>query len=268
MYQITKNKNDRSDIMNHNLKDMIKKNRLLFGSWITLGHTSIPDIMSYAKFDWLSIDMEHSVIDIQKSQELIRVIELKGITPLVRITSNDAPLIKRVMDAGSYGVIVPMINTKKDALKAVKAVKYPPLGTRSVGLARAQGYGKTFNEYKSWVNKYSIIIAQIEHIDAVRNIDEIFSVKDIDGYIIGPYDLSASLGISGELNNKKVLEAEKMVMESANEYNKIAGIHVVEPNVKLVIDKINMGYKFIAVSTDFLFLENACTKIMDKIKNG
>lgn len=252
--------------MNNNLKKLLKKNELSFGSWITLAHTSIPEIMAQAKFDWLVIDLEHSAIDIQKTQELIQIIDLKGITPLVRLTANDASLIKRVMDAGAYGVIVPMVNNKEDAIRSVKAVKYPPVGTRSVGLARAQGYGTTFDEYKSWINKDSIIIVQIEHIDAVKNIDEIFSIKEIDGYIIGPYDLSASLNKPGELNDKKVLDAEKMVLKSAKKYGKIAGIHVVEPKSKLVLEKIKMGYKFVAISTDFLFLGNASTNIMTEIK--
>lgn len=252
--------------MNQKLKKIIKNKELSFGSWITLGHPSIPEIMARAGFQWLVIDMEHSAIDIQKSQDMIQIIDLKGITPLVRLTANDPALIKRVMDAGAYGVIVPMVKTKEDALKAVKAVKYPPLGTRSVGLARAQGYGKTFDEYKSWINKYSIIIVQIEHIDAVNNIEDIFSVDEIDGYAIGPYDLSASLGMAGDLNHDKVLDAEKKVLEVSKKYSKIAGIHVIKPDVNSTLDKIRMGYRFIAVSIDFLFLGDACINTMDEIR--
>ncbi len=245
---------------------MIKRKELTFGSWITLGHPSIPEIMLGANFDWMVIDMEHSAIDISSAQELIQIIDLKGSTPLVRLTNNDPALIKRVMDAGAYGVLVPMVNTKEDAIKAVKAVKYPPIGSRSVGLARAQGYGKTFDEYKQWVNKNSIIIVQIEHIDAVRNIDEILSIKEIDGYIIGPYDLSASLGIPGDLKNEKVIAAEKKVLNAVKKHDKIAGIHVVQPDPDLVFKKISMGYNFIAIGTDFLFLGNACEKIMNEVR--
>ena len=252
--------------MNQRLKEIIRNNKLSFGSWITLGHTSIPEIMASAGFEWLVIDMEHSAINIQKAQELIQIIDLKNIAPLVRLTENDSGLIKRVMDAGACGIIVPMIKTKEDALKAVKAVKYPPLGERSVGLARAQGYGKTFGKYKSWINRDSIVIVQIEHIDAVDNIAEIFSIDEIDGYIIGPYDLSASLGIAGELNHKKVLDAEKVVLNASKKYDKIAGIHVVEPDVNLTLEKIKNGYKFIAVSIDFLFLGNSCIDTMNEIK--
>lgn len=252
--------------MNQKLKKIIGNNELSFGSWITLGHPSIPEIMARAGFQWLVIDMEHSAIDIQKAQDMIQIIDLKDITPLVRLTANDPALIKRVMDAGAYGVIVPMVITKEDALKTVKAVKYPPLGTRSVGLARAQGYGKNFNEYKSWINKHSIIIVQIEHIDAVNNIEDIFSADEIDGYVIGPYDLSASLGMAGDLNHDKVLDAEKKVLEVSKKYSKIAGIHVVKPDVNLTLDKIRMGYRFIAVSIDFLFLGDACINTMDEIR--
>lgn len=252
--------------MNGKLKRIIRNNKLSFGSWITLAHTSIPEIMSFGGFDWLVIDTEHSVINIQNVQNLIQVIESKNISPLVRLTSNDTNLIKRVMDAGAYGVIVPMVNSKKDALKAVEAVKYPPLGKRGVGLARAQGYGMNFEAYASRVNQDSIIIAQIEHIDAVNNIDEIFSVEEIDGYIIGPYDLSASLGVVGNLNHEKVLKAEKKVLAVSRRFNKIAGIHVIEPNIKLTLEKINMGYRFIAVSLDTVFLGNACINTMNGIK--
>lgn len=249
-----------------NLKKKLREGKLTFGSWITIGHTIIAEIMAQKKFEWLVIDLEHSVIDLQKAQELIQIIDLEGKIPLVRLTENDPSLIKRVMDAGAHGIIVPMVKTKEDALKAVKSVKYPPLGIRSVGLARAQGYGERFDSYKLWVNKNSIIIVQIEHVDAVNNIDEIFSIKEIDGYIIGPYDLSASLGIPGDLNNKKVLDVEKIIMNSAKKYGKIAGIHSVQPDARSALSKINLGYKFIAIGTDFLFLGNSCKNILQEIE--
>jgi len=248
------------------IKEKINAGKITFGSWVTLGHTSIPEIMGNAKFDWLAIDLEHSVIDIQKTQELIQTIDLKALPSFVRLTANKSDLIKRVMDAGATGVIVPMVNSEKDALKVIESVKYPPIGKRSVGLARAQGYGQDFDIYKKNVNKKSIIIVQIEHIDAVKNIDKILSLKEIDGYIIGPYDLSGSMGITGKLQDKKVLDAEKVVLKAAKKYKKSRGIHVVDPDVNIVKQKIKAGYNFIAVGTDFLFLGNNCISTMDKIK--
>src|SRR3989338_2009418 len=153
-----------------NLKEKLKNKNLTIGSWITIGHPSIAEIMVKAGFDWLAVDMEHSAITLEQAQTLIQVIELGGCVPLVRVEENNPTLIKRVMDTGAYGIIVPMVNNKSDAVKAVEAVRYPPLGKRGVGLARAQGYGISFEKYKKWLNTESVVIVQIEHIDAVRNL--------------------------------------------------------------------------------------------------
>ena len=122
-------------------------NKVTIGTWITLAHPSIAEIMAASGFDWIAIDLEHSVITIREAEELIRVINLSGVTSLVRLTSNDPNQITRVMDAGSCGVIVPMVKSIEDVKQAVAAVKYPPYGNRSVGLARAQEYGQSFSEY-------------------------------------------------------------------------------------------------------------------------
>ena len=114
------------------------------GSWITLGHPAIAEIMADTGFDWLTVDLEHSTITIREAEDLIRIIELKGVIPLVRLTSNSSDQIKRVMDAGAHGVVVPMVCSGDDARAAVAAVRYPPVGKRGVGLARPQGYGCSF----------------------------------------------------------------------------------------------------------------------------
>ena len=199
-----------------NLKEKLRNRELTIGSWITIGSTVVAEIMAKAGYDWLTIDMEHSAITIDIAQELIRVIELCGVTPLVRVGNNDANLIKRVMDAGAHGVIVPMVNSREDAENAVRSVKYPPRGFRGVGLARAQKYGADFEGYKQWNDKNSIVIVQIEHILAVENLEEILSVPEVDGFIIGPYDLSGSLGVPGEFDNPEVLDALKRVKQIWN----------------------------------------------------
>ena len=169
--------------------------KISIGSWITLSHFSIVEIMADAGFDWLCIDLEHSVIDYYEAEILIATIQSKGIKPYVRIGKNDALIIKRVLDAGAEGIIIPMINSKADAIKAIESVKYPPKGSRGVGLARAQNYGFSFNEYYDRINEDIRIIVQIEHIDAIRNLKDILSLDEIHGSIIGPYDLSGSLNI-------------------------------------------------------------------------
>lgn len=228
------------------------------GSWITLAHPAIAEIMANAGFDWLAVDLEHSVITIREAEELIRVIELCGSVPLVRLTSNNPDQIKRVMDAGSHGVIVPMVNSASQAEDAVRAVRYPPAGRRGVGLARAQGYGARFPEYLKWQKNEAVVILQIEHIEAVNNLESILSVDDVDGYIIGPYDLSGSMGMPGGFDKPEFLSAMNRIREVASSHNKTGGIHIVEPDAILLKQYIEEGYKFIAYSLDTRMLDVSC----------
>lgn len=248
------------------LKEKLLHNQLTFGSWITIGHQSVAEIMCTAGFDWLVIDMEHSAIELAVTQNLIGHIQRKGITALVRVGKNEEVIIKRVMDTGANGVIVPMINSKQDAELAVSYVKYPPQGKRGVGLARAQEYGIGFEKYKEWLNKESVIVAQIEHIQAVNNIDEIISVNGIDGVIIGPYDLSGSMGFPGEYEKAEVKTALKKVEDACLKKKKPLGFHVIQPDHAKAIEKIRAGYTFIGFSLDFFFLGNKVREEMEKLK--
>ena len=153
--------------------------------------------MSNAGFDWLTIDMEHNSIDPSMMQTLISTIQSKDIAALVRVSKNEEVPIKHALDAGADGIIVPMINNENDAKKAVEYAKYPPNGRRGVGLSRAQNYGAGFNDYKEWANENLVVIAQIEHIDGVNNLDKIISTKGIDAIIVGPYDLSGLISDRG-----------------------------------------------------------------------
>ena len=199
------------------IKSKLDKCQFTLGSWITLAHPAIAEIMSGAGFDWLAVDLEHSVITIREAEELIRVVALSGVCPLVRLSANDPVQIKRVMDAGAHGVIVPMVNSTSDAEQAVKAVRYPPEGKRGVGLARAQGYGSAFKRYKEWVNQESVVVVQIEHIEAVNNMEAILSVDGIDGFIVGPYDLSGSLGVPGQFNHPSMKVAMDTIQSTKKE---------------------------------------------------
>jgi len=249
-----------------NLHTKIHSGKLTIGSWITLAHPTIAEIMANSGFDWLAVDLEHSVITIREAEELIRVIELAGVTPLVRLTSNNPDQIKRVMDSGSHGVIVPMVNSAEEAEQAVQAVKYPVRGKRGIGLARAQGYGMKFKEYLEWQEKHSVVIVQVEHIDAVNNLESILSVDGVDGYIIGPYDLSGSMGIPGQFDHPELLQAMERIQTVATKLNVTGGIHVVEPDALQLQQKINEGQKFIAYSVDIRMLDRACRDGLSKVK--
>ncbi len=230
---------------------------VLLGSWITLPHPAIAEIMVAAGFDWLAIDMEHSTISVRDAEELIRVIDLKGAMPLVRLTSNNADLIKRVMDAGAHGIIVPMVNSAEDAQRAVAAANYPPRGSRGVGLARAQGYGADFEGYRKWLDAGPFIVLQIEHIVAVSNLEEILSVPGVSAFIVGPYDLSGSLGVPGAFEHPKFLEAMDRIGEVARKTSAMSGIHIIEPDISMLTDRISQGFRFIAYSLDIRMLDCA-----------
>lgn len=252
--------------MSDTLKRKLAGRSVMLGSWITLYHTAIAEIMAKAGFEWLTVDMEHSSITLDQAQHLIQVIGLSETTPLVRVGENNPVVIKRVMDAGAHGIIVPMVNSADDARNAVNSVKYPPIGKRGVGLARAQGYGFEFETYKKWVNKDSVVIVQIEHIEAVDNLDHILNVDGVDAFIVGPYDLSASMGLPGKFKHPKVLNALKKIMEISRHHAVAPGFHVIPPDSREVLRKIKAGYRFIGVSLDTLFLGLNCRDVLKGIE--
>jgi 2-keto-3-deoxy-L-rhamnonate aldolase RhmA len=238
----------------------LRNGRCTIGSWITLAHPAIAEIMAKAGFDWLTVDMEHSVLTIREAEELIRVIDLCGVTPLVRLSANDPVQIKRIMDAGAHGLIVPMVNSASEAEQAVTAVRYPPEGRRGVGLARAQGYGTRFNQYLNWVNRNALVIVQVEHIKAVDNLEAILSVEGVDGFIVGPYDLSGSLGVPGEFDHPLMKNAMQRIEAVGKDSGKAPGIHVIEPKPDEVKNRIEQGYRFVAYSLDIRMLDCECRK--------
>ena len=220
--------------------------KLSIGSWIQIGNPTIAEIMASAGFDWLVVDLEHSAITLREAEDLIRVIDLKGVVPLVRLSSNNPEQIKRIMDAGSHGVIVPMVNTPEEAEMAVASVKYPPVGRRSFGLARAQGYGARFEDYLAWQRENSLVIVQIEHINAVNCLESILSVEGVDAYFVGPYDLSGSLGIPGQFDHPEFLKTMNRIPEIAKKCGIPGGVHIVEPDAGQLKKSIEQGNQFIA----------------------
>ncbi len=252
----------------NNLKIALKENKQTYGCWVTLAHPLIPELLSQAKFDWLAIDMEHSSIGLNELLPLIISTEANGMIPLVRVGENNANLIKRVMDAGAYGVIVPNVNSAAEAQAAVHAVKYSPQGTRGVGLYRAQKYGQNFEQYKEWLSNESVVIIQIEHINAVNQIDDIFSVKGVDAFIVGPYDLSGSMGKPGALTDPQVESAIEKVMAAAGRYDIVPGFHSVPSDPKEALRRMEQGFKFLGFSLDGIFLADAARKALDEVKTA
>ncbi|MGG7048327.1 MULTISPECIES: HpcH/HpaI aldolase family protein [unclassified Campylobacter] len=248
------------------LKNKLKNNEITIGSWITIAHPSVVEVMASAGFEWLVVDMEHTSIDLFQAQILISTIQSCGLKALVRVAKNEEVTIKKVLDMGADGIIVPMIKNLSDAKQAVDYAKYPPTGKRGVGLFRAQKYGSGFNEYKNFMKDELVIIAQIEHFEAVDNIEEIINIDGIDGVIIGPYDLSASMGLAGQYDDARVVERIDRVVKICKDRNFPSGFHIIQTDAKHIQDKISLGCKFLAYSLDFLFLGDCARDGMRKIK--
>lgn len=251
------------------IKKTFKQGGVSIGSWMSMAHVSIAEILASAGYDWVVIETEHTAIDVSEVLRLIVAIEGKGCIPLVRLAWNDPIQAKAVMDSGAAGVLVPMVNSRADAELAVKSVKYPPMGYRGVGLARAQGYGLTFDDYVEAGNRDSLLMVQIEHIDAVNNIEEIVSVPGIDGTFIGPYDLSMSMGLTGQLDHPDMKAAKRKVLEKTRERGLAAGIHLVHPDraQEDLGPCMEQGYQFIALGTDILFLGDSCRSLHDRARS-
>ncbi|PCJ21380.1 MAG: 2,4-dihydroxyhept-2-ene-1,7-dioic acid aldolase [Candidatus Cloacimonadota bacterium] len=250
------------------LKQRFLSKDKLIGSWLTMYHPSIADIMATSGFDWITIDMEHSSISTNEAQILLSIMQNQSCPCLIRVAKNDEVLIKKAMDIGADGVIVPNIKNAVDAKQAINHMKYPPTGTRGVGLYRAQKYGYGFEEYKNWLENKSTLILQIEHIDAVNNIEEILLIDGIDAYIIGPYDLSASMGKPGKFDDSDVIEAISKVKKACLKHNKSLGFHEVSSNPDNLIKKFKEGFDYAAFSLDFFFLADMARDGIKKIRGS
>jgi 2-keto-3-deoxy-L-rhamnonate aldolase RhmA len=249
------------------LKQKLASHTFTLGAWITIGHPAIAEIMARAGYEWVVVDLEHTTISLDTAGELIRTIDLCGSAPLVRLTSIDPNQIKRVLDAGAHGIVVPSVNTPEEAARAVAATRYAPQGTRGVGLARAQGYGAGFKKYLEWQKIGPVVIVQIEHKDALGCLYDILTTPGVDGFIVGPYDLSCSLGIPGEFERPEFIEAISRIREIAKKAGRAGGLHIVEPDLDRLDQAVLDGYSFVAYSADLRILDVGARKGIEKYKN-
>ena len=250
------------------LKKKLKNIENTFGTWININNILIPEIIALSDFDWLCFDLEHSSIDYSSLQNLLISNNNNQIASLVRVPDNDESIIKKVMDMGADGIIVPNIKTKEEATKAVRSIKYYPKGDRGVGLFRAQSYGNRFKEYFLNSNKNNILILQIENIKAVENIEEIANVKDIDCFFVGPYDLSCSMQIPGDFKNIKFKKALNRILKFCKSKKISIGIHSVSTDYREAIKYKKMGFNFIGLSIDTIMLKDMSNKLLNKVKNN
>ncbi len=238
------------------LRAKLSTNSPSIGSWIQIGSSDVAELISHAQYDWLVIDMEHGSISISDLPSMIRSIELSGVIPLVRLPEINERYCKAAMDAGAYGLILPMVKSAKDIIQAINFSCWPPKGNRGVGFSRANMYGKYFEDYKN-ISQKPFIVAQIENKKALEDLDQILQLKDLDSIMIGPYDLAASLGKTVNLESKIFKSMINKILLRSKKFSVPCGIHQVKPDEKQLKKYISSGYRFIAYSTDAYFLINS-----------
>lgn len=240
--------------MRYALKNRLRNRELLFAGWASLGHPQVTEMLLRSGVDFLGIDIEHSTISQEKSQRIIAACHAGGIPCLPRVATHNQEAIKRLLDSGADGVIVPTVETAEQVEKIIEWVKYPPLGKRGYGIARAQGYGHDFQEYTSQWNESSVLIIQIESISAVENIEQLLQFDEVDGAMVGPYDISGSLGIPGKIDHEKVQEASQHVVNACKKFSKACGTQDINPTPESVRAAINTGYTFVVLASDVFIL--------------
>ncbi len=242
------------------IRKKLAKNKPSIGTFIQINSPEIAELIASENFEWISIDMEHGSINLNDLNNLFRSIELYNTIPIVRLSEGNMIECRKVLDYGACGVIVPMVESGDQIKKIIRYCKYPPYGVRGVAFMRSNLYGKNFELYYKELSKLKLIIAMIENTNGLNNLDSILSTKFLDAIFIGPYDLSASLGCPGDFNNKKYKDAIKNITIKCKKYKIPFGVHVIEPDKKILYKTIKDGYNFIAFSMDTRFIINSIHK--------
>jgi 2-keto-3-deoxy-L-rhamnonate aldolase RhmA len=233
------------------VKDLLSKGETTVGTWITIGNADVAEMIAHMGVDWLLFDMEHAPLDIGTVQVLMQATSGTEITPFVRVAWNDLVLIKRALDIGAQGLVIPWVNSEADARRAVQAARYPPKGLRGAGPRRAAMYGLDRNYIDDAESKIMIVV-QIETSQAVENVEKILHVDGVDAFFIGPRDLSISMGIQDPRNSSAFNLTVKKLLEAGEKLGVPAGIMC--HSTDEIKSATQEGFKFIAIGSDCDYL--------------
>ena len=246
-----------------NFTQRLRQNDLLLGTMLTLPSPELAEMISSCGYDWLFMDGEHGNLSTLDWQRMLQAVAGRS-AAIIRVATNSEREIKKVLDIGADGIIAPQVNTADEARHVVACCKYPPQGIRGVGLARAQGYGRNFAAYMESANDNIAVIVQAEHIDAVNNIDEIVEVDGIDAVFIGPYDLSASMGLMGQVDHPEIVEAIDRVGRACQQRDITLGYF--GTTAESVQDYVSKGYHLICAGTDAGFVTAGAEETLEKLR--
>jgi 2-dehydro-3-deoxyglucarate aldolase len=235
------------------LREKLSSGLASIGSWMQIANCEVAEIMSLNNFDWISLDLEHGFFNAEKIPNLVRTLELNKVLPFVRIAKNDFSSLRISLESGIIGIIHANVESASQIEQLIKATIYPPNGTRGLGFSRYNSYGEKLHAH---LNRFSKIfnVVMIESDTGVKNLVEIFNVEGIDAVLIGPFDLSLSLGVPGEFDNPLYLEKISYIYKTCNEFSIPCGTHIVDPNLKMLKEEIERGGLFIPYTMDSVLL--------------
>ena len=234
------------------------------GTWVTVGHPDVPDIMEALGFDWVVFDTEHAPIGPESLASMIQALDPSKMCPLVRVGQVDQYLVKSALDMGAHGIVCPLVSSPREAASAVRFAKYPPLGVRGVAPRKAAEYGLRSSEYLGSANRLTVVAVQIETKEAVADIDSITAEAGVDIAFVGPTDLTFSLGLGTDRNNPKVLEAMGTVLESCARSGKVPGILASTPDEAM--RAVEMGFRFVGLGSDVRFMIAGAKLFLDEVE--
>jgi 4-hydroxy-2-oxoheptanedioate aldolase len=253
----------------NSVKRALKAGQPSVGTWLSLGSITAARFLARAGFSWLTVDIEHSLVDWETATHMFASIADAGCVPMARVPCNRHDHIKRVLDNGAMGVVVPMVNSRQEAEDAVAAMLYPPRGNRSVGgSVHALNYNTTAIDYFAHADEEIAVILQCEHIDAVEHADEIFSVKGIDAIFVGPHDLAASMRSKDGKppGGHATKEAMDHVLKTCKKYGVAPGVHCYSADE--VNARIPEGWQFMAISSELKLMLNGAAAETKKLTAG
>jgi 2-keto-3-deoxy-L-rhamnonate aldolase RhmA len=236
------------------LKAKMLNRERMFAGWVSYAHPSITETFAQAEFDFIAIDMEHTTISLEQAQRIIAASQSGGVPCIPRPVSHSNDYFKPLLDSGADGLLVQMVNTQEEVETIIADLKYPPVGRRTFGVNRAQSYGFDFDAYiESW-NQSSSLILQIESIQAVENIETLLNFEEVDGVMIGPYDMSGSLGVPGQTSHPKVIDASRTVIDACKRHKKSCGTQVADVTSESLQALFDLGYTFLILGSDLFIL--------------
>ncbi len=231
----------------------MQRGKPTIGGWMQIPHGSVAEIMGAAGYDWVAVDLEHGAIGVEQLPDLFRALELGDTLPLVRVAEGTAKDCKLALDAGAGGIIVPNVQSAAQLTSIRDVCRWPPAGKRGVGFCRANLFGRNFQTYGREAQA-PFLGAMIEDLRAVQALDTILRVKGLDAILVGPYDLSASLGQTAKFDHPDYLRTLQTILRHAGDLSVPVGIHVVEPSIPELRRRIRQGFRFLPFSMDSVLL--------------